>query len=108
MAEKAAAFVAAQDDGFVGVADGYVAEDGRGAEVGGMWVSPERRGSGIGQALLVAVCEWARGRGAAEVGLWVREANAPAIRLYAGAGFAVVERRTTAEGRTGFRMEKLL
>jgi GNAT superfamily N-acetyltransferase len=48
-------FVAAGESGFAGVADGFLSEDGGTVQIGGMWVSPALRRSGIGRALLGAV-----------------------------------------------------
>lgn len=45
---ESATFVADDDGTFVGVADGFLSEDGKTVEIGGMWVSPEKRRSGIG------------------------------------------------------------
>lgn len=52
-----------------------------------MWVSPEVRGQGVGEALIDAVVEWARVSGARRVLLAVGDHNQPAIALYARKGF---------------------
>ena len=52
-----------------------------------MWVSPEVRGQGVGEALIDAVVEWARVSGARRVLLDVGDHNQPAIALYARKGF---------------------
>jgi GNAT superfamily N-acetyltransferase len=70
-----------------------------------MWVSPELRRTGVGRALATAVCEWARERGATRAGLWVREANVPAHRLYERERFEQVE---AADGAGGLRLERPL
>ncbi len=57
------------------------------AELTSVAVSPGRRGRGVGAALVGGGVEWARGRGAGRILLAVRTGNAPAIRLYEGAGF---------------------
>jgi ribosomal protein S18 acetylase RimI-like enzyme len=52
-----------------------------------MWVAPEGRGRGVGDALVKWVRERARGVGAARVLLDVRAANSQAIALYERHGF---------------------
>ena len=52
-----------------------------------MWVAPEVRGQGLGEALIDAVVEWARAGGARRVLLDVGDHNHPAIALYARMGF---------------------
>jgi GNAT superfamily N-acetyltransferase len=61
-------------------------------ELVSMWVRPDARGHGIGQALVRAVVGWAGAKGAARVHLWVAEDNASARLLYERCGF-----RPTAE-----------
>lgn len=51
------------------------------------WVDPASRGHGVAEALLEAVCEWARSIGAHEVGLWVADESAAARRFYRRMGF---------------------
>jgi aminoglycoside 6'-N-acetyltransferase I len=52
-------------------------------------VAPEWRGSGVGTALMAAVDEWARGRGALSVALDHFHTNQGAHRLYERLGFRV-------------------
>ena len=52
-----------------------------------MWVAPEVRGRGVGEALVAAVVEWARASGARRLLLDVGDHNRPAIALYARMGF---------------------
>ena len=52
-----------------------------------MWVRPDVRGSGVGQRLIEAVLDWARGAGFEEVRLWVVDGNTRAERVYARLGF---------------------
>jgi GNAT superfamily N-acetyltransferase len=54
-----------------------------------MWVSPDRRGRGIADRLVAAVCDLARTRGAARVALWVADANPRARAFYRRLGFAL-------------------
>ncbi|GAB89900.1 GNAT family N-acetyltransferase [Gordonia rhizosphera] len=53
----------------------------------GMFVAPECRRQGIGAALVGAVIDWARGRGAHKVILEVWPHNTAAIELYTSCGF---------------------
>jgi ribosomal-protein-alanine N-acetyltransferase len=63
------------------------------AELGNVAVAAEARGRGIGGALVDAVVDRVRERGAAECYLEVRESNLEAQAIYGHRGFAVVGRR---------------
>jgi ribosomal protein S18 acetylase RimI-like enzyme len=52
-----------------------------------MWVAPEARGRGVGDALLQAAIHWARQYGARFAKLGVTCGDTPAVRLYQRAGF---------------------
>jgi GNAT superfamily N-acetyltransferase len=75
------------DDAFDGMAGGFVTDEGD-VMLWGMWVAPDRRGSGLAEALARAVIDWARGERVLRVVLWVVIGNAPAERFYARLGFA--------------------
>src|SRR5919198_3680425 len=47
-----------------------------------LWVRPDWRGRGAGDALVADVLAWAREYGHHQVDLWVLETNEPARRLY--------------------------
>jgi ribosomal protein S18 acetylase RimI-like enzyme len=82
--------VAAVDEAgrWVGLAGGYRPGDREAdAELISMWVVPECRGRRIGPQLVRAVVAWAKGHEAGTIGLWVNEANQPAISLYEKEGF---------------------
>lgn len=64
------------------------ASDPRTVNLFQMWVAPEARGRGVGDALLQAALQWARQSGAHRVGLGVAVGDTPAARLYQRAGFA--------------------
>lgn len=98
-----ATFVAVDRGAFVGIVDGFLTEQPGTVEIGGMWVSPDRRRCGIGRELLSAILAWARNKGARHAGLWVRESNEPARLLYESNGFELSE--TTG---AGLRLEKTL
>jgi|SRR5438105_6969462 len=74
------------DDEFTGMAGGFVQEDGIPMLIG-MWVAPERRGTGLAEALARGVIDWARGLGAPRIVLWVMIGNAAAERFYERIGF---------------------
>jgi len=86
-ATDAATFVATLDGADVGLVVGGPHHDGEGAGLYAMWVAPEARGAGVGDALVAAVVAWARQAGHRRLRLEVADANEPAIRLYSRAGF---------------------
>lgn len=90
--------------GLVGV------DEGDAVRVAAMWVAPERRGEGLGRALLDEVLAWARARGAERVRLDVNPDQAPALRLYETAGFARTggDRPIAATGCTCVELELAL
>lgn len=63
---------------YTGALDAYLEE---------LYVVPERRGQGLGRALLEASMEHARERGAAHIDLATSETDAAARALYESAGF---------------------
>ncbi len=75
-----------------GLAGGFQAEPGT-VELVAMFVRPQARGRGVGEALIDAVIGWARARDATSVHLWVTETNKPALRLYERYGFTVTAER---------------
>jgi GNAT superfamily N-acetyltransferase len=83
-----AQFAARIDDEVVGlIGCGLMPEKREIAELVSMWVHPDARGQGAGDALVRAVFEWAREQECDQVHLWVSEGNDPAERLYAQNGF---------------------
>jgi GNAT superfamily N-acetyltransferase len=74
--------------GPAGLIGGY-REDPVTVELVSMYVRPNARGRGVGEALVAAVIDWARKRNATTVHLWVTETNAPARALYERCGFAL-------------------
>lgn len=63
---------------YTGALDAYLEE---------LYVVPERRGHGLGRALLEAAMEYARERGAAHIDLGTSETDVAARALYESAGF---------------------
>lgn len=73
-----------------GIIGAYLKDEpphGRVSELISMWVLPEHRGRGVGDALAAAVDRWTEDRGLDRVHLWVAEENALAERFYARLGF---------------------
>jgi GNAT superfamily N-acetyltransferase len=62
-------------------------------ELVSLWVRPQARGLGVGEALVAAVIDWARARNATSVHLWLTEANQRARMLYERCGFSPTNER---------------
>ena len=75
-----------------GLGGGYLAAPDK-AELVGMYVRPQARGRGVGEAIIEAVAGWAIQQGAATMHLWVTETNKPARMLYERCGFTVTAER---------------
>jgi ribosomal protein S18 acetylase RimI-like enzyme len=85
--EQRAMFAARVGDHYVGLVGGVDFDQTGVADLISMWVAPEARRRGIGDALVRAVLDWARDQGFDQVELWVTEGNDSAERLYARHGF---------------------
>ena len=72
--------------GAAGLAGGFQEAPGV-VELVSMFVRPQARGRGVGEALIDAVVSWARQKNATSVHLWVTETNKHARRLYERHGF---------------------
>ena len=81
----AATFIAVSDDHDIGIAVGAALADAAGLFA--MWVAPEARGKGAGDALVRAVIVWARDNGHERLVLEVGDWNRSAIDLYRRNGF---------------------
>jgi RimJ/RimL family protein N-acetyltransferase len=88
-AEGAAAMWVLEDGGSVVGTAGIQESGAPGVLSLGMAILPEARGTGGGRALLEAIVEHARCSGAHKLELEVWPDNAPAIGLYASAGFEI-------------------
>ncbi len=77
------------------------------AEVISMWVAPDARGRGAGEALLRAAVAHAKAAGATRVALNVRVGNGHAVRLYRRAGFVEVGWATPPDASSPQRRMKL-
>jgi ribosomal protein S18 acetylase RimI-like enzyme len=81
--------VAVSDNGVVGTL-GAMAHSPGTVELISMWVAPEVRGTGVGEALIDAVLVWAAAESVERVVLAVRRGNDPALALYTRCGFVLV------------------
>ena len=63
------------------------------AELVSMWVRPNARGRGVGQALVAAAAGWATDHGHDSMYLWVTESNDAARGLYERCGFTATGQR---------------
>jgi len=75
-----------------GLIGGYQEAPGT-VELISMFVRPQARGRGVGEALIDAVIGWARARNATSVHLWVTETNKHARMLYERCGFSLTAER---------------
>ena len=98
-------FVAEDGDVVMGVVGGFGRLDRAEVQLISLWVDPRSRGRGAARALIRAVAQGARERGAGRVVLFVQEANAPGRALYASAGFRPTgDQAPVGEGRPGFKL----
>lgn len=54
----------------------------------GLWVAPERRGTGVGEALLAAAAQEALADGATRLTAWLLDGDSPVEAVLRAAGFA--------------------
>jgi len=77
-----------------GLAGGYLREERPGTlALISMFVRPQARGRGVGEALIAAVNTWGLARQAATMHLWVTETNSSARLLYERCGFSFTGER---------------
>lgn len=89
--------VAELDGRPVGMASGVPTDDPMARELIAMWVSPTARGTGVGDALIVGVAQWASSSGASRLRLAVFEHNSAAKGLYRRNGFTDLAPRSGPE-----------
>lgn len=80
--------VAFLDDDPVGMVSGVPGTRADTVELISMWVAPRARGRGVGDALIEAIKQWARGRDATTLRLSVMPDNPAALGLYQWHGFS--------------------
>jgi len=98
-------FVAEDGGAPLGVVGAFRRLDPAEVQLVSLWVDPAARGRGVARSLIQAVAGWARDRGAADVVLFVQEANAPGRALYLRAGFRPTgAREPVGPGRPGFKL----
>jgi len=83
-------FAAFDADIAVGIACGVHTGRADEKELTGVWVAPSHRGTGLGDALVTSVHDWAARQGAHRLTLGVGHSNQRAIDLYRRNGFEVV------------------
>src|ERR1700691_2668171 len=66
-----------------------------------MFVRPQARGRGVGEALIDAMIDWARAKNATSVHLWVTETNKHARLLYERCGFFLTGERQPLPSNPG-------
>jgi GNAT superfamily N-acetyltransferase len=79
--------IATVDGTPAGMAGGFTQDETMTAELVSMWVAPLGRGKGVGNALMTAIEDWARGAGATTLELSVVPGNDPAHNLYLRHGY---------------------
>jgi len=88
-------FAAFDEDSAVGLACGVHTETPDQRELTGVWVARSHRGTGLGDALVTSVRDWAALQGAHRLSLDVGRINESAIDLYTRHGFEVVGQTET-------------
>lgn len=89
--------IAAHDRLDVGQVSATSLDDGGVPDLISLWVVPEARGAGVGDALVACVVDWAQEQESVAVRLWVKAANVPAARLYERHGFLATDGRADDE-----------
>lgn len=80
-------FVAEADGDAIGMAAIGPSTYTGAAAITSVWVSPEARGEGVGDSLVLALIAWAREHGYTQLLLWVADGNTHAEALYERHGF---------------------
>ena len=83
----AATFAAERDDDLIGIAAGLPTAIAGSAILISMWIAPDARRRGIGEALVLRIISWAQVEGFSRLELEVTTGNSTAERLYERCGF---------------------
>jgi RimJ/RimL family protein N-acetyltransferase len=83
--ESCGVFLGRLDGEPVAIAGGTPDSDD--VELISVWARPNLRGTGAGEAVVLAVIDWARGRRAGRITAWAVEGNDRALRFYRRLGF---------------------
>lgn len=83
--DRDALFLGRLDGEPVAIAGGTPDSDD--VELISVWARPNLRGTGAGEAVVLAVIDWARGRRAGRITAWAVETNDRALRFYRRLGF---------------------
>ncbi len=75
----------------------FLVDSGEGAQLRPLYVEPEARGLGIGEALVRTCVDFARGAGYARIRLWTHTILISARKIYAAHGFRIVSAETHDE-----------
>jgi ribosomal protein S18 acetylase RimI-like enzyme len=88
--DTSTAYLAINNNETCGIVAGFVDEnDPLKVHLVSMWVEPSHRRTGVGGALVCAVCVWAQARGARTLLLTVTSSNLGAIEFYRRNGFSM-------------------
>ncbi|PDV89530.1 GNAT family N-acetyltransferase [Rhizobium sp. H4] len=90
-----------------GVIVGWGAREGERNYVSDLWVHPDCQGKGVGQALLLHLCELMATEGLATVRLETHARNERAIRLYERCGFSTIWHGVEFSKSMGVPLEKV-
>lgn len=78
------------------------------AELVGMWVAPDARGTGVADLLVRDVRSWAADAGYHLLALWYTDGNTSARRLYERTGFTATDETEAHPTRPGLRGRRMV
>ncbi|WP_425298950.1 GNAT family N-acetyltransferase [Rhizobium sullae] len=86
---------------------GWSARESSPNYVSDLWVKPDHQGRGIGQALLLHLCDIMAAQGHVKARLDTHAKNSEAIRLYERCGFTIIWRGLEYSKNMGVDLEKV-